>query len=162
MTEKKTHWELNGRARTQDTLEVRHFHCTERKSKQTGQTLEVRHSRHPPERVSKYLFASWPSARPSSLQYSPTSLKTCGDSSVSLTTFSTARRSGCAPNRHGLLTSSVSGLSHFGSRRFCQQRQLLLFDSLEVGMTWRNYGTTFFTTSSESRPRTILSNPRKP
>ena len=48
MTEKKTHWELNGRARTQDTLEVRHFHCTERKSKQTGQTLEVRHSRHPP------------------------------------------------------------------------------------------------------------------
>ena len=48
MTEKKTHRELNGRARTQDTLEVRHFHCTERKSKQTGQTLEVRHSRHPP------------------------------------------------------------------------------------------------------------------
>ena len=44
----KTHWELNGRARTQDTLGVRHFHCTERKSKQTGQTLEVRHSRYPP------------------------------------------------------------------------------------------------------------------
>ena len=54
------------------------------------------------------------------------------------------------------IVRSHSGLSHFGSRRFCQQRQLLLFDSLGVGMTWRNSGTTFFTTSSESRPEEYL------